>query len=178
MCGRRHGLIANATRWVRWGDSPGRAAERDAQRRIHDVEAEFFTGTRIGATIAEAFGAGIDGYAVHGFGRDEWRRHHQGGAAGYAGRDPRGTRSVADLVQPEIPDVQRRTIERVAAWMTAIKPLTIGRRVLESGEVEVTDAAWWRVWATVDGIVAVVDGPAASVRARDGRAVATFVLPD
>lgn len=95
VCGRRNGLIANATRWVRWGapDDP------DAERRIHAVEAEFFAGTRIGATIAQAFGKGIDGYAAHGFDPDEWRRHHQGGAAGYAGRDPRGTRSVADRVQ-------------------------------------------------------------------------------
>jgi Xaa-Pro aminopeptidase len=106
VCGRRHGLIANATRWVRWGDPAGAAAERDAaerdaQRRIHAVEAEFLAGTRIDGTIAEAFGRGIEGYAAHGFEPEEWRRHHQGGAAGYAGRDPRGTAAVADRVQPD-----------------------------------------------------------------------------
>ena len=78
----------------------------------------------------------------------------------------------------EIPDVQRRTLEGVAPWMTAIKPHTIGRRLLETDAVQVTDAAWWRAWATPDGIVAVVDRPAASVRARDGRSVTTVVLPD
>jgi Xaa-Pro aminopeptidase len=97
VCGRRHGLIANATRWVRWG-APDQA---HAERRIHAVEAEFFAGTRIGDTIADAFGKGIEGYAAHGFEPDEWRRHHQGGAAGYAGRDPRGTASVAERVQPD-----------------------------------------------------------------------------
>jgi Xaa-Pro aminopeptidase len=97
VCGRRHGLIANATRWVRWA-APDDA---DAERHIHAVEAEFFAGTRVGGTIAEAFGRGIAGYAAHGFEPDEWRRHHQGGAAGYAGRDPRGTASVVDQVQPD-----------------------------------------------------------------------------
>ena len=45
----------------------------------------------VGATVGEAFAAGIAAYGRAGFDRDEWRRHHQGGAAGYAGRDPRGT---------------------------------------------------------------------------------------
>ena len=74
--------------------------------------------------------------------------------------------------------MQRRTLEGVATWMTAIKPHTIGRSMLGSDAVEVTDAAWWRAWATNGGIVAVVDAPAASVRARDGRAVTTIALPD
>ena len=73
--------------------------------------------------------------------------------------------------------MQRRTLEGAAPWLTAVKPHTIGRRVLAPDEVEVTDAAWWRAWATPDGVVAVVDGPAASVRARDGRPVTTFALP-
>jgi alpha-L-fucosidase len=50
--------------------------------------------------------------------------------------------------------------------------------MLGAGEVEATDAAWWRAWAVPDGIVAVVDGPGASVRALDGRPVTTFELPD
>ncbi|WP_448003567.1 M24 family metallopeptidase [Agromyces bauzanensis] len=97
-CGRRHGLIANATRWVRFA-STDEAAETDAQRRIHAVEAAYFAGTRIGGTIGNVFEAGIAAYARHGFVADEWRRHHQGGATGYAGRDPRGTAQVADRVQ-------------------------------------------------------------------------------
>lgn len=73
--------------------------------------------------------------------------------------------------------MQQHTLEGVADWMTAIKPYTIGRRVLEADAVEATDAAWWRAWAAPGMIVAVVDGPAASVRARDGGAVTTLVLP-
>ena len=96
VCGRRHGLIANATRWVRWGAS---ATDADAERRILDVEAAFLAGTWVGATVGEAFAAGIAAYGRAGFDPGEWRRHHQGGAAGYAGRDPRGTPAVTDPVQ-------------------------------------------------------------------------------
>jgi Xaa-Pro aminopeptidase len=96
VCGRRNGLIANATRWVRWGASP---SEADASRRILDVEAAFLAGTWVGATVGEAFAAGIAAYGRAGFDPGEWRRHHQGGAAGYAGRDPRGTPAVTDPVQ-------------------------------------------------------------------------------
>lgn len=101
VCGRRHGLIANATRWVRWGEAASAPAERAAERRIHAVEAEFLAATRVGGTIAEAFRRGTGAYAAHGFAPDEWRRHHQGGAAGYAGRDPRATPWVPDRVQAD-----------------------------------------------------------------------------
>lgn len=139
-CGRRHGLIANATRWVRWAGPSGAgserdAAERDAERRIHAVEAEFFAATRIGATIADAFGSGIAGYAAHGFEPDEWHRHHQGGAAGYAGRDPRGAASVADRVQPD----------QAFAWNPTAPGAKVEDTVLvrESGiEVLTVDPRW------------------------------------
>jgi Xaa-Pro aminopeptidase len=96
VCGRRHGLIANATRWVRFG-AP-QAGESDALRRILEVEAEVLAATRPGATLGDVFAVGAAAYARHGFGADEWRRHHQGGAAGYAGRDPRAVPGIADLV--------------------------------------------------------------------------------
>ncbi|MET4157179.1 M24 family metallopeptidase [Agromyces sp. PvR057] len=96
VCGRRHGLIANATRWLRFG--PGDAGEADAMRRILDVEAEVLAATRPGATFGDVFAIGAAAYARHGFDADEWRRHHQGGAAGYAGRDPRAVPGLADVV--------------------------------------------------------------------------------
>lgn len=97
VCGRRHGLIANATRWVRFG--PVDAAETDAARRILDVEAAFLDATVPGATLGDAFAAGIAAYESQGFDADEWRRHHQGGAAGYAGRDPRAVPGIPDVVR-------------------------------------------------------------------------------
>ncbi|WP_156999143.1 M24 family metallopeptidase [Agromyces terreus] len=96
VCGRRHGLIANATRWVRFG--PADEGEADAMRRILDVEAEVLAATRPGAPLGAVFEAGVAAYARHGFDAEEWRRHHQGGAAGYAGRDPRAVPGIADVV--------------------------------------------------------------------------------
>lgn len=96
-CGRRHGLIANVTRWVRFGAAT--PDEADASARILDVEAGFLDATRPGRALDDVFAAGIAGYARHGFDADEWRRHHQGGAAGYVGRDPRAVPGIDDPVQ-------------------------------------------------------------------------------
>lgn len=92
VCGRRHGLIANATRWV------GQAGPDDD--RILAVEAAFLAATLPGARLDEVFAAGCAGYAAAGFDADEWRRHHQGGPTGYAGRDPRATGETRDAVAP------------------------------------------------------------------------------
>ncbi|WP_353813399.1 M24 family metallopeptidase [Agromyces sp. SYSU T00266] len=97
VCGRRHGLIADATRWVRFGDAD--PAETDAARRILDVEAAFLDATVPGARLADVFATGTAAYASHGFDPHEWTRHHQGGAAGYAGRDPRAVPGLPDVVQ-------------------------------------------------------------------------------
>ncbi|MFI8632742.1 M24 family metallopeptidase [Microbacterium sp. NPDC077663] len=90
VCGRRHGLIANATRWV--GD-----AGRDDER-ILEVEAAYFAATRPDARLNDVFAAGTAGYAASGFDADEWTKHHQGGPTGYAGRDPRATTLTTDAV--------------------------------------------------------------------------------
>jgi Xaa-Pro aminopeptidase len=134
-CGRRHGLIANATRWVRWAESPDAAAERDAERRILDVEAGFIGATRIGDTIGSAFELGIAAYGRHGFDAGEWRRHHQGGAAGYAGRDPRGMADVGDRIQ----------VDHAFAWNPTAPGAKVEDTVLvrEAGiEVLTVDPRW------------------------------------
>ena len=89
VCARRHGLIANATRWVAL--TPPSAAEVDAAERIRAVETAFLAATAPGRTLGEVFAAGTGAYAAHGFAADEWTRHHQGGPTGYWGRDPVAT---------------------------------------------------------------------------------------
>ncbi|WP_406246743.1 M24 family metallopeptidase [Microbacterium sp. M] len=89
VCGRRHGLIANITRWV------GADAEDE---RILAVERAFLDASVPGRPLAEVFAAGTAGYAAHGFDADEWQRHHQGGPTGYAGRDPRATPATTDAL--------------------------------------------------------------------------------
>lgn len=96
ICARRHGLVINLSRWVRFG--PANDAERSADDRILAVEAEFLAATVPGTTLGDAFRAGCAGYAKHGFDPDEWTRHHQGGIAGYNGRDPRAVVGATDLI--------------------------------------------------------------------------------
>lgn len=97
VCGRRHGLIANLTRWVRF--RPATAVEQDAAARIRDVEAAFFAASVPGRTFGEVLAEGAAAYARAGFDGSEWQRHHQGGAAGYNGRDPRALPGLEERVQ-------------------------------------------------------------------------------
>ncbi|MFT4122423.1 MAG: peptidase M24 [Microbacteriaceae bacterium] len=90
VCGRRHGLIANATRWV------GEAGADD--ERILEVEAAYFAATLSSSRLDEVFAAGCAAYGAAGLDPDEWRRHHQGGPTGYAGRDPRATALTTDAL--------------------------------------------------------------------------------
>ncbi|MCL2515578.1 MAG: M24 family metallopeptidase [Microbacteriaceae bacterium] len=89
---RRGGLIVNLTRWV------GAPNEGSADGRLLEVEADAFAATRPGRTLAQVLRDIRAAYPSHGFAADEWQRHHQGGAAGYAGRDPRATPAATDLV--------------------------------------------------------------------------------
>ena len=97
VCARRHGMIANVTRWVRF--DAGTAAEQDAESRILAVEHDVFAATVPGASLNGILTEIGAAYARHGFGAEQWQQHHQGGPAGYAGRDPRATPSAGDRVE-------------------------------------------------------------------------------
>jgi Xaa-Pro aminopeptidase len=96
VCARRDGLVANITRWVRF--DAGTPEELDAEARIAAVEADIFDATVPGARLDNIFGEIKAAYVRHGFGAGQWEQHHQGGPAGYAGRDPRVTSAVTDAV--------------------------------------------------------------------------------
>ncbi|KQQ92670.1 hypothetical protein ASF62_12595 [Leifsonia sp. Leaf325] len=97
VCARRHGLIANVTRWVGFGGAS--EAELDAERRILEVEADGFEALRRRVGLADVLGTITASYPAHGFADDEWERHHQGGAAGYNGRDPRLAPGVDEPIE-------------------------------------------------------------------------------
>ncbi|WP_458782099.1 M24 family metallopeptidase [Arthrobacter sp. D3-16] len=96
VCARRDGLVANITRWVRF--DAGAPEERDAEARIAAVEADIFDATVPGARLDRIFAEIQAAYARHAFGAEQWELHHQGGPAGYAGRDPRVTAAATDTV--------------------------------------------------------------------------------
>lgn len=94
-CARRWGLIAAATRIVRFAP-----VSREIRRK-HDavvyVDATMIAATRPDVAFADILQRGIAAYRERRFGK-EWKLHHQGGPAGYAPREfvatPRETRSV------------------------------------------------------------------------------------
>jgi hypothetical protein len=97
VCARRDGLIANVSRWVSFGAET--AQERADARRILAVEAVAFAATEPGRTLGSVLEAIADAYPAAGLPADQWTRHHQGGVAGYAGRDPRAVPGIADVVR-------------------------------------------------------------------------------
>lgn len=84
LCARRHGLVASATRLIHFGPIPP-----ELQHRAHacaTVDATTIAATLPGATAGAIFAQLQAAYAHVGF-PDEWRDHHQGGAAGYENRE-------------------------------------------------------------------------------------------
>ena len=90
VCARRHGLIANATRWVRFGEAT--ADEADADRRILEVEADAFAATRPGATLGGVLDAITASYPAHGFAASRVARASPGRRGGL--RHPRPARDA------------------------------------------------------------------------------------
>jgi len=93
-CGRRHGLIASATRIVHLGAVPEEWRRR--QEACARVDGAYLAATVPAATAAQIFAAGEAAYAAEGY-PGEWEHHHQGGAAGYAARDWFGTPTGAEV---------------------------------------------------------------------------------
>ena len=132
ICARRHGLVANATRWVRFGAAS--AEETDADARILEVEADVFAATRAGATLGEVLTAIRSAYPRHGFDPEEWLGHHQGGSAGYGTRETLATPdSAAELAlgqafawNPTAPGA--KVEDTVLLTETGVEPLTVDSR--------------------------------------------------
>jgi Xaa-Pro aminopeptidase len=93
---RRHGLVANLTRGIRFSAPSSYESAREAA--LLEVEAAFLNASRPGARLGDVFARGARAYADAGFDSEEWRRHHQGGVAGYLGRDPRAAADVDDVL--------------------------------------------------------------------------------
>jgi Xaa-Pro aminopeptidase len=84
----REGLVASITRFKAVAPLPEEL--HDAYARICAVEVRMQEATVPGATLGGAFAVGQRAYEEFGFGPEEWRNHHQGGATGYAGRTAKG----------------------------------------------------------------------------------------
>jgi Xaa-Pro dipeptidase len=80
----RAGLHVSITRLVSFGDPPAELARR--VRVAAEVDAAMLVASRPGTPLGEILQVGADAYEQRGF-PEEWRRHHQGGITGYAGRE-------------------------------------------------------------------------------------------
>jgi Xaa-Pro aminopeptidase len=84
ICAKGHGLIANLTRIVHFGEMP-----MDLKLRHHaclQVECAMWAKTAVGVEAWQVFQGGASEYAAQGF-DGEWKKHHQGGPTGYETRD-------------------------------------------------------------------------------------------
>src|SRR5665648_85799 len=97
VCAERDGLIVNMTRFVYFGLLPQELKEK--LWAVAKVDASFILNTKIGVKIADVFQNAINTYKEVGY-PDEWKFHHQGGAAGYETRDYIATPDSSQIVQP------------------------------------------------------------------------------
>jgi len=96
LCARQLGLVCSITRLVHFGPLPD-----DLRRRaeaVAQIDAGYIRATRPGTPLAEIIRQGQLLYAQTGFG-DEWRYHHQGGAAGYEPREYLGRPDAQEVVR-------------------------------------------------------------------------------
>jgi antitoxin VapB len=97
VCAERDGLIVNMTRFVHFGLLPQELKEK--LYAVAKVDASFILNTKIGVKVADIFQNAISTYKEVGY-PDEWKFHHQGGAAGYETRDYIATPDSLQIVQP------------------------------------------------------------------------------
>ncbi|RJX34972.1 MAG: M24 family metallopeptidase [Desulfarculus sp.] len=92
---RKWGLIVSLTRFLHFGPLPAELRRRYlANVRI---DCAFMAATRPGVPAREVLKKGVEAYVEQGY-AEEWKRHHQGGAIGYTGRDYRANFRTPDLV--------------------------------------------------------------------------------
>ncbi|MFQ3476128.1 M24 family metallopeptidase [Halonotius sp. F2-221B] len=127
----RGGLYASATRTVAF-DAPDWLADRHRAAAAVEVSALAATqqAAADGGTAGDVFGAIQQAYAAVDW-PDEWTNHHQGGAAGFAGREWIATpdhpaRVVAPMAYAWNPTVQGAKSEgTVLVTADTIEPLTL-----------------------------------------------------
>jgi len=155
---QRDGLHASATRTVAFASEMSEASLADLRER-HDaarrVEATALGATReaadAGGDASDVFDAIRDAYEAVGH-PDEWREHHQGGAAGFAGREWFATPDADDPV----------TAPMAYAWNPTVQGAKSEDTVLVAdGEFEVlTDTGRWPTTAVAaQGDDATVERP-------------------
>jgi Xaa-Pro aminopeptidase len=95
LCGRHAGLVCSVTRFVHFGPLP--ADLRRKAEAVARIDAIYIAATKPGETLSAILRRAIQAYEESGF-PEEWRHHHQGGAAGYEPREFLATPQSDDVV--------------------------------------------------------------------------------
>jgi Xaa-Pro aminopeptidase len=142
LTGRRHGLHASLTRMVTFGEPEDELVAR--HHAVLRVDARFLLESRPAATLGDVMAAAMEQYVAEGFG-DEWRRHHQGGLTGYAGREVFATPGERHRLEPGQALAWNPSITRVKSEDTVI----VGE---EGVEVLTSTHGWPRVEVELQGL--------------------------
>lgn len=141
VCAERDGLIVNMTRFVYFGLLPQELKEK--LYAVAKVNASFTTNTRPGKKVADIFQEGIRTYGEVGY-PDEWKFHHQGGAAGYETRDYIATPVSSHIVQPN----------QAFTWNPSIKGVKSEDTILVNeteNEIITDDPEWPKIEVEYNG---------------------------
>ncbi len=92
FCARRHGLYANLTRFVAFGEAPGE------QAALMEVEATGLAAVREGGSLSAVYHA-LDQAYRHADRGGAIREHHQGGITGYRPREIKATPASATAIE-------------------------------------------------------------------------------
>ena len=95
LCGRRYGLVCSLTRFVHFGPLPEDISHK--ARAVAVVDAAFIHATRPGRRACDVFQDGVNAYSAQGYAQ-EWKKHHQGGPAGYEPREYLATPHTTDTI--------------------------------------------------------------------------------
>ena len=101
ICAKHKGLIASITRIVTFGALS--QEETISYESIFKVEAAILDATVVGKPFSDPINAAIAAYPLHGFDKDEWQNHHQGGPTGFLPRDWPANRATTRLIAPNQP---------------------------------------------------------------------------
>lgn len=96
LCARRHGLVASVTRLVHFGHVPD--ILREKMLAVATIDATAVLATRPGVPANSIFATIQQAYADVGY-PGEWKKHHQGGPAGYEPRDYVATPHTEHVVE-------------------------------------------------------------------------------
>jgi antitoxin VapB len=142
LCGRWKGLVCSVTRLVHFGRLPDSLLRK--QQAVTRVDAALIAATRPGVTLGQVLARGVATYQEVGF-PEEWRRHHQGGPAGYEPREWLATPESSFVVRPG----------QAFAWNPSIEGTKSEDTILvqEAGPLILTEMVGWpTLQIEVDGV--------------------------